>query len=157
MDFGAADASATVEAAPQAKIVYDKFHISQLLGTAVDTVRRAEHKAMAQTGDQTLTGTRYLWLCGMETMSDEQFGEFQQLVKIALKTSRAWEHKELFSGFWSQPNAESARGYFEQWFGRVMRSRLEPMKKTARTLRAHLQGLLNYFLHPITNAPSPKA
>lgn len=152
MDFGAAYASATAEAAPQAKIVYDKFHISQLLGGAVDTVRRAENKAMAETGDKTLTGTRYLWLRGMEAMSDAQFENFNELVKIALKTARAWEHKELFSGFWSQPSAGAAARFFDKWHGRVMRSRLEPMKKTARTLRTHLQGLLNYFLHPITNA-----
>jgi len=152
MDFGAAYAAATRQAAPGAKIVHDKFHLSQLLGEAVDKVRRAENKALQQEGDKTLSGTRYLWLRGMENMSDEQFDDFQRLVCCALKTARAWEHKELFSQFWQQPGVEAARLFFGKWMKRVLRSRLEPLKKTARTLHRHLEGLLNYFLHPITNA-----
>lgn len=152
MDFGAAYAAATRVAAPQAAIVYDKFHVSQLLGEAVDTVRRQEHKSLLEQGDDTLKGTRYLWLKGLDKLSDEQFLSFRQLVALSLKTARAWEHKDLFSGFWTQPSAAKAREFFERWWKRVVRSRLEPLKKAARTFRDHLQGLLNYFLHPITNA-----
>lgn len=152
MDFGAAYAAATRQAAPQAHIVYDKFHVSQLLSQAVDKVRRQEHKALTKEGDETLKGSRYLWLRGLEQMSDAQFESFQDLVQIALKTSRAWEHKELFSSFWQQRSAAKARDFFEKWLKRVMRSRLEPLKQAARTLCQHLQGLLNYFVHPITNA-----
>ena len=42
--------------------------------------------------------------------------------------------------------------FFSQWFPAARRSKLEPIKKVAATLKAHLTGLLNYFLHPITNA-----
>jgi transposase len=152
MDFGAAYAAATRAAAPQAAIVYDKFHVSQLLGEAVDRVRRQEHKSLLEQGDETLKGTRYLWLKGLDKLSDEQFLSFQQLVTLSLKTARAWEHKHLFSEFWTQPSAARAQEFFGQWWKRVVRSRLEPLKKAARTFRDHLQGLLNYFLHPITNA-----
>jgi len=44
--------------------------------------------------------------------------------------------------------------FFNRWFGAARRSKLEPIKKTALTLKNHLLGLLNYFLHPITNAMS---
>jgi transposase len=152
MDFGAAYAAATRVAAPQAAIVYDKYHVSQLLGQAVDQVRRQEHKKLQEEGDTTLTGTRYLWLTGLDNLSDEQFMSFQQLVALSLKTARAWEHKDLFSAFWTQGSVARARKFFEKWSRRVMRSRLEPLKKAARTFCQHLQGLLNYFLHPITNA-----
>lgn len=154
MDFGAAYAKATREAAPQAKIVYDRFHVSQLLNKGVDQVRRAEHKELGKQGDETLKKTRYLWLKKLEKLSDEGFENFTSLVKQALRTARAWEHKELFESFWSQGDEAKGRAFFAKWHKRVMSSRLEPMKKAARTFRDHLQGLLDYFLHPVTNAMS---
>ena len=44
------------------KIVFDKFHIAQHLGNAVDKVRRKENKILRAAGDDTLVGTRYDWL-----------------------------------------------------------------------------------------------
>jgi len=60
--------------------------------------------------------------------------------------------KESFAGFWQQKGRWHAAGYFSKWYSRAIRSRLEPVKKTAKCLKNHLGGLLNYFLHPITNA-----
>ncbi len=62
------------------------------------------------------------------------------------------EHKESFAAFWGQRTAAEGANFFARWMNRVMSSRLEPVKKAARTLKTHLQGLLNYFTHPITNA-----
>jgi transposase len=56
MDVGASCASATRQAAPQAKIVHDRFHVSKYLNDAVDQVRRAEHKRLFATGDNSLAG-----------------------------------------------------------------------------------------------------
>jgi transposase len=69
-----------------------------------------------------------------------------------LKTSRSWRIKKSFEGFWSYHYTASARRYFEAWAANAMRSRLEPVKKVVRMLRRHLQGLLNYARHHISNA-----
>ena len=61
-------------------------------------------------------------------------------------------HKENFRGFWEQESVWHAEGYFKRWYASAIRSRLDPIKKVARSLKAHLSGLLNYFLYPITNA-----
>src|SRR6202048_4453506 len=60
--------------------------------------------------------------------------------------------KESFAGFWQQEGRWHAQGYFSKWYSRARRSRLEPVKKVAKSLKNHLDGLLNYFIHPITNA-----
>ena len=52
----------------------------------------------------------------------------------------------------SQEGRWHAQGYFSKWYSRARRSRLEPVKKVAKSLKNHLDGLLNYFIHPITNA-----
>jgi transposase len=77
---------------------------------------------------------------------------FAELCARNLKTARAWAHKETFTEFWSQLDAGRGLTFFEDWFRTVRRSKLEPLKKVALTLKEPLRGLLNYFTHPITNA-----
>ena len=85
-------------------------------------------------------------------LKDERAEEFERLIQSELKTSRAWMLKESFAGFWQQKGRWHAEGYFSKWYSRAIRSRLEPVKKAAKSLKNHLGGLLNYFIHPITNA-----
>ena len=154
MDMSAGFAAATRLEAPQAVIVYDKFHVSALLNKAVDLVRRQEHRALSKEGDETLKGTKQLWLFNPIHLSEERQAEFEKVLKGNLKTSRAWLVKENFCGFWEQASRQQGAGYFKKWYNHAIRTRLEPIKKVARTLKKHLDGLLNYFEHRITNAVS---
>jgi transposase len=153
MDMNHEGAAAVKQAAPQAVIVYDKFHVSKHLNEAVDKVRKEEHRRLLEQGDESLTGTKYLWLQGACPDGDRALS-FSELCARNLKTARAWCHKETFVEFWAQPDAAAGLAFFNRWFGAARRSKLEPIKKTALTLKNHLLGLLNYFLHPITNAMS---
>jgi transposase len=152
MDMSAGFAAATEQAAPQAAIVHDKFHVSMLLNAAVDQVRRREHRELMKENDDRLKGTRQTWLYNPTNLNDQRLEDFQALLQENLKTSRAWFHKENFSGFWEQEGAWAGEGYFQRWYASAIRSRLEPIKKVARTLKAHLANLLNYFSYRITNA-----
>src|ERR1700678_1916301 len=152
MDMSAGFAAATRKEASNAAIVHDKFHVSQMLNEAVDRVRRREHHQLKKQGDDQLTGSRQLWLYNPENLEDLRFEKFKELLKENLKTSRAWMHKENFRGFWEMESVWQAEGYFTRWYASAIRSRLEPIKKVARTLKAHLSGLLNYFIYPITTA-----
>jgi transposase len=152
MDMSAGFAAATRQEAPQAAIVHDKFHVSKMLNEAVDKVRRREHRQLKKEGDERLTGSKQLWLYHPANLSDQRFEDFQELLQENLKTGRAWLHKENFSGFWEQEGRWAGEGYFKRWYASAIRSRLEPIKKVARALKAHLGHLLNYFAYPITNA-----
>lgn len=61
-------------------------------------------------------------------------------------------HKENFRDFWAQESRWEGDGYFQRWYGTAIRSQLLPVKKVAKSLKAHLEGLLAYFAHRITNA-----
>lgn len=154
MDMSAGFAAATRLEAPQAVIVYDKFHVSALLNKAVDLVRRQEHRRLSKEGDEILKGTKQLWLYNPINLSEERQEHFQEVLQVNLKTSRAWLLKENFCGFWDQEGRWQGEGYFKKWYSHAIRTRLEPIKKVARTLKRHLEGLLNYFEHRITNAAS---
>lgn len=62
---------------PQAALVHDKFHVAAHLNEAVDRVRRAEHKELMAAGDETLKGSRQLWLYNPQNFSPEQAAEFR--------------------------------------------------------------------------------
>ena len=138
--------------APNADIVHDKFHVSKYLGEAVDKVRRQEHKELLAAGDETLKGTRQLWLYNPQNFSPEQAEEFSTLKDLQLKVARAWAAKELFSKFWEYQEEGWARRFFKDWFGWVSRSRLQPVIEVAQMLKRHLDNLLTYLKHHITNA-----
>ena len=137
---------------PDADIVHDKFHVSKYLGEAVDKVRRQEHKELMAQGDETLKGTRQLWLYNPQNFSPEQVEEFSVLKDLQLKVARAWAAKELFSKFWNYQEEGWARRFFKDWFGWVSRSRLKPVVEVAQMLKRHLDNLLTYLSHHITNA-----
>lgn len=137
---------------PQADIVHDRYHVSAYLNKAVDKVRRQEHKELLAAGDDTLTGTRQLWLYNPENLRPEQAGEFERLKELNLKVARAWAAKELFSKFWEYASEGWARRFFKDWFGWVSRSRLGPLVEVAQMIKRHLPNLLTYLEHRITNA-----
>lgn len=137
---------------PDADIVHDKFHVSKYLNEAVDKVRRQEHKELLAQGDETLKGSRQLWLYNPENFNAEQAEDFSALKDLHLKVARAWGAKELFSKFWAYQSEGWARRFFKDWFGWVSRSRLKPMVKVAQMLKRHLDNLLTYLKHHITNA-----
>jgi len=140
--------------AEQAEIVHDRFHISKHLNEAVDKVRRQEHKTLTKAGDDRLKGSKHLWLFNPENLSDERWIDFEALKDQELKTSRAWAIKEQFRWFWEYRYAGNARKFFNRWHGWATHSRLKPIIKVAKMLKRHLDNILSYFRHGITNAMS---
>jgi transposase len=137
---------------PEADIEHDRFHVSKYLNESVDKVRRQEHKELLAAGDETLKGTRQLWLYNPQHFSPEQRDAFSGLKAQQLKVARAWAMKELFSKFWEYQEVGWARRFFKDWFGWVSRSQLKPMADVARLLKRHWENLLTYLRHHIPNA-----
>ena len=154
VDMWPAFANSVKTNAPQAEIVHDRFHISKHLNEAVDRVRRSEHKVLQRTGDDRLKGSKHLWLFNPENLSDDRWIEFETLKDQELKTSRGWAIKEQFRWFWEYRYAGNARKFFDRWYGWATHSRLKPIIKVAKMLKRHLDNILTYFRHKITNAVS---
>jgi len=152
MDMSGSYVAATRAQAPQAAIVHDKFHVAKMLNEAVDQTRRAEHARLQAAGDDTLSGTRYLWLHGL--VPEKKQASFAELLEINLQTAKAWCYKEQFIEFWAQPDAAHGAQFFADWHRSVVRTRLTRVKAVAKTLKKHLTNLLTYFVYPITNAIS---
>jgi transposase len=133
-------------------IVHDKFHVSKYLGTAVDSIRKKEHRTFLKDGKSVLTKTKYLWLKNPDTWEADEKKQFKELMQNHLKVGRAWALKEAFQDFWEYAREWSARRFFNRWYYRATHSRLEPIIEVAKMLKRHLTGLLAYIEHAITNA-----
>jgi hypothetical protein len=53
-------------------------------------VRKAEHRALKQAGDERLTGTKYLWLMPPHEMTPEPRRALRALRQDHLKVARGW-------------------------------------------------------------------
>jgi transposase len=60
--------------------------------------------------------------------------------------------KDAFRHLWDYRSLPAARAFFARWQARAIRSRLKPMIHVAGIIRRHLENVLNYINHRITNA-----
>lgn len=126
--------------------VLDRFHIMAHLGKAIDEVRAQEAKALKASGyEPVLSKTRFLLLKRPENLSETQEVRLAELLRYNLRSVRAYLLKEEFQLFWTYVSPYWAGKFLDRWCTRTMRSKIEPMKKVARMLRAHRQLLLNWF------------
>jgi transposase len=137
------------------KIVFDKFHVMRHVIEAMDQVRRREQRELRARGDRRLTGTKFLWLktaVGRQAFTAASRRQFKQLRQSTLKSARAWAMKEAFRHIWDYRSIPAARAFFDRWQAWAIRSRLRPMIHVAGIIRRHLENILNYLVHRITNA-----
>jgi transposase len=128
--------------------VLDRFHITMRLNQALDEVRRAESsrlRAHSQQEAQRLKHMRWPLLRKGSRVRGKTRQRLHMLLASKLATARVWELKEAFGQFWKYRSVLWAGGFQDAWCERAMRSRLEPMKKVARMLRAHEALLMNWF------------
>ena len=126
--------------------VLDRFHVVQRLGKAMNDVRAAEVKQLKRDGyEPVLTGARWLLLKRPENLTERQAVKLKELLQYNLKSVRSHLMKEDFERFWAYTRAGWAGRFLDQWCTRAMRSKIDPMKKVARSLRAKRELLLNWF------------
>jgi len=139
------------EKAPNAVLVFDKFHIVRHLMNAVDTVRRDEIQEKGKEHKELMKHTRYIWLKNPWNLTDNQKSRLSALEQLNLKINRAYLLKEAFRNFWSYSKPGWAEKYLKKWFWWATHSRLKPMRDFAWLIRRHEENILSYFKMPIHN------
>ena len=130
----------------QALHILDRFPVVAKMNQALDEVRAAESRKMAQDGHQPLLKkSRWCILKRKKNLTSKQRLRLRDLLRYNLQTVRAYLLKEDFQHFWTYNSPRWAGLFLDFWCEQAMRSRIEPMKKIARTLRRHRPLLLNYF------------
>ncbi len=151
MDMWATYANLVREHAPNAQLLFDRFHIVQHLNEAVDAVRRQLWRQLVSKQKVAVKGTRWLLLKNPWNLTNDQKERLSTLVRWNTPLVRAWYLKEAFQLFWAYKQPKRAEEYLTKWMRSAMRSRLEPFKKFVRMLRSHLDGVLAWTKARVSN------
>jgi len=131
---------------PQAVHILDRYHIVANLNKALDRVRAAEAKRLKAEGYEAhLHKTRWCLLKRKANLTAKQRVRLRELVRYDLKTVRAYLKVQALHCLWDYTSPTWAGKFLDAWCRDVMRSRIEPLKKVARSLRQHRPLILNWF------------
>ena len=132
--------------APQAIHVLDRFHVMAKMNKAIDEVRAAEVKRLQRDGyEPVLKNSRWCLLKREENLTEKQAAKLSELLQYNLQSVRSRLMREDFQRFWEYLYPACAAKFLDEWCTRTMRSKIEPMKKVAKTLRRHRDLILNWF------------
>jgi transposase len=126
--------------------VLDRFHIMKKMNEAIDEVRRSEARRLEEDGyEPVLKHSRWCLLKRRENLTDKETVKLSELLDYNLQSVRSHLLREDFQRFWKYTSPGWAVKFLDQWCVRTMRSKIEPMKKIARSLREHRDLILNWF------------
>ena len=148
MDMSKAFRKGAAEYFPQARISFDRFHVMMLAGEALDAVRRevaAREGGLEKGAIWSLRGNA-------SRLSESAAEQRRRLCRDYGEIGRAMGLREFLQDTWKYATRELAEEHLSSWHSWARRSRLEPFKKLARTIRDHWEGILNYYHHWTTSA-----
>jgi transposase len=132
--------------ASQAVHILDRFHIVARLNKALDEIRAAEAKRLAAEGyEPVLKHARWCMLKREENLTDKQWNKLSDVLQYDLKSVRGYLLKQSFHLLWEYTSPYWAGRFLDGWLKRAMQSRLEPIKKVAKSIRKHRELILNWF------------
>ncbi len=132
--------------ASKAMLILDRFHLAARVNLAIDKVRAAEAKELKANGyEPHLKGSRWCLLKRPENLTEKQETTLADLLRYNLKSVRSYLLREDLQGLWDYVSPAWAGKFLDRWCSRVMRSRIEPMKRIARSFRNHREFILNWF------------
>jgi transposase len=152
MDMSAAYIAAVEDGAPQAFIVYDRFHIMQYVNEAVDQVRREEQRKADKAGKETLKGKRWVLLRREKDLPMAQRMQLWELYTLNQGIAISHILKEDFTTLFECRDLTQAARFLDTWTARARQSKLAPFLRLCEQLDRWRGNLLNYFVHRISNS-----
>jgi transposase len=140
--------------APQATIVFDRFHVQRLAHDALDQVRRALVAEAAPEQRRVLKQTRFVLQKNPENLSSAERRKLAEVQKYNRPLYRAYLLKDTLASILSRKQYYVARDQLDGWIAWASRSKLAPFVRVARTIRKHLHGILGYLNTGLSNGRS---
>jgi transposase len=144
MDMWQAFGTSTRSQAPQAAILFDKFHILRHLNEALDKVRKSESARLTGTSRSFIKGQKYTLLSHRENLSLDGRRALKQLRQANKRLHTAYLLKESFDQLWQYTREPWARRFCENWRASLKWQRLKPYEKFAEMIERHWDGIAAY-------------
>jgi transposase len=135
---------ATAAHAPNAAILFDKFHVVRHLGEALDAVRKSEYGRLAGRDRRYIKGQKYTLLSRKENLTLDGRKALKTLLSANKRLNTAYVLKESFGQLWSYEREGWARRFFENWRASLKWQRLKPYEKFAEMIDRHWDGIAAY-------------
>lgn len=132
------------EHAPQACILFDKFHIVRHLGEALDKIRKSEYARLAGEDRRFIKGQKYTLLSHRENLTLDGRRALKTLLAANKRLNTAYLLKESFGQLWDYQREGWARRFFENWRASLKWQRLKPFEKFAEMIERHWDGIAAY-------------
>lgn len=145
MDMWKAFRNSTEKHAPQAAILYDKFHVMRHLNEALDKVRKKEYTRLSDKDRQFVKGQKYTLLSHWKNLSVEGKDALKTLFKANKRLNKAYLLKESFSQLWEYKSEGWARRFFDNWRSALKWQRLQPFEDFAKMIESHWDGIASYI------------
>ena len=152
MDLWKPYTAAVLDFLPNAKIVYDKFHLLSELSRAIDKIRRSEYALASKDDRDVIKGSKYLLFKHKESLSDKQQAHLSRLLSLNFTLNTTYILKDDLYQLWNCPNEEAAEKHIQSWIQKAKTTAIKELISYAKMLSRHMQGILNYFDFPITTA-----
>jgi len=155
-DMSPAYISAVLTHAPEATLVFDRFHVIKLYNDGLSDLRRKlYHEATDLMQKQVIKGTRWLLLKNPDNLDrDRQEAErLHEALRLNQPLALAYYLKEDLRQFWEQPNKTAAAAFLEDWIARAQTAGMPFLLRFSKTLALHRHGLLAYYDYPISTGP----
>jgi len=130
--------------APQAAILFDKFHVMRHLGEALDQVRKSEYARLSGKERRYIKGQKYTLLSHRENLDLDGRKALKTLLAANKRLNTAYLLKESFGQMWSYEREGWARRFFENWRASLKWQRLKPYEKFAEMIDRHWDGIAAY-------------
>lgn len=147
MDMWKAFRNSVRKNTPEARIIFDKFHIMCHLSKALDEVRRREYKRLSGKDRRYIKGQRYTLLSRRENLSLDGRHALKKLLQANRRLNTAYVLKESFGQLWDYRTERGALAFFARWKESLKWQRLEPYRKVAKLIESHWEGIASYC-HP---------
>jgi transposase len=134
----------TTARAPQAAILFDKFHIMRHLGVALDQVRKTEYARLSGQDRRYIKGQKYTLLSNRENLTLEGRQSLKALLVANKRLNTAYLLKESFGQLWQYEREGWARRFFDNWRASLKWQRLKPYEKFAEMIDRHWDGIAAY-------------
>lgn len=144
MDMWKAFVKSTVKNAPEAVILYDKFHVMRHLGEALDKVRKTEYARLSGKDRSYIKGQKYTLLSSRQNLTLDGRKALRKLLKANKRLNVAYLLKESFGQLWSYQSEGWARRFFDNWKQGLKWQRLKPYEKFAEMIERHWAGIAAY-------------
>jgi transposase len=144
MDMWKAFGNSARRHAPQAAILFDKFHVMRHLGEALDKVRKSEYRRLQGKDRKYIKGQKYTLLSNRENLSVDGRRALKQLLAANKRLNKAYLLKESFGQLWDYQREGWARRFFENWKAALKWQRLKPYEEFAAMIERHWDGVAAY-------------